>query len=165
MFTKELGYQSPSTSLTSLMKSIVTVCCGLLLLLAIPVATALPQGPNSRSSITADYRQVNIVAHVNVRKTERIEQIGDYQIYRVTSDILELFKGTFPRNNNFVYYMQVEAGYNMDHYPGEKIVFVSFHNNDEATEYRALENSDREPAVKVVKILRGLKRAQNQSSH
>jgi hypothetical protein len=116
-----------------------------------------PQDYNSRASIAADYRQVTIVAHVKVQKVERIERIGGYMIYRVTADVIELFKGHFPSDAPLVYNMQVDYDYNMDQYRGEKVVFVIFHNNDEATEYSVLENSDREPTRKVISILRGLK--------
>lgn len=137
----------------------------MVLALVVAVPATLSQEQNSRASITADYRQVTIVAHIKIQKAERVEQIGGYIIFRITGQILELFKGKFPADANFVYYMQVESGYNMDHYVGQKIVFLSFHNNDEATEYRALENSDREPTTKIVSILRGLKRSQHQATH
>ena len=115
------------------------------------------QDPNSRASIASDYQQVTIVAHVKILKADLVEKIGGYLIYRVTTDMVELFKGKFPSDTHFVYFMQIEAGYDMERYKGEKVVFVSLHNNDEATEYRALENSDREPSPKVVSILRKLK--------
>ncbi len=134
------------------------------LLIAFCAIVVCPQGPpNSRASIASDYRQVTIVAHVKILKTERVEKIGGYLIYRVTTDIVELFKGKFPSDVHFVFYMQIEEGYNMDQYQGEKIVFVSLHDNDEATEYHALENSDREPTPKVISILRSLKRSTKSS--
>lgn len=134
-------------------------------LITLLLATCIyPQGaPNSRASITSDYRQVTIVAHIKLRKAERIEKIGGYLIYRVTGDVIELFKGQFPADAPLVYYMQIEDGYNMDQYRREKIVFVTLRNNDEATEYRALENSDREPSTKVISILRSLKRSARSS--
>ena len=148
------------------MKLISRISCGVLLALVMPVATTgFQEPPNSRASITDDYRQVTIVAHVDVQKVERVEQIGGYVIYRITSKMLELFKGKFPSDTDFIYYVQIEYGIDMDHYKGPKIVFVSLHNNDEATEYRALENSDREPTEKVIKVLRELKRSQNRSTH
>jgi hypothetical protein len=55
--------------------------------------------------------------------------------------------------------MQVEEGYDMKRYVGEKIVFVYFRQTDEKSDYRSLENSDRRPTRKVTSILRSLKRS------
>lgn len=129
------------------------------------LVTNLFQGPpNSRASITSDYRQVTLVAHVRLDKVEQVEKIGGYLIYRVRAQVLELFKGKFPTDSHLTYYMQVEEGIDMTRYTGEKIVFVEFHNNDEATEYRTLENSDREPTKKILALLRNLKRSQKPAS-
>lgn len=115
--------------------------------------------PNSRASITSDYREVSIVAHIRVERATEVEKIGGYSVYRVTGRVLELYKGHIAAGEPLVYYMQVEEGYDMKRYVGEKIVFVYFRQTDEKSDYRSLENSDRQPTRKVTSILRSLKRS------
>jgi hypothetical protein len=137
--------------------------CKLLLSLLTVIAilsSVYSQGsPNSRASITDDYNQVRIVARIKVLTTERVEKIGGYSIFRITGQIVEPYKGKVEPGGSFTYYMQVEDGIDMNRYRGEKIVFVQIRHADERSDYRSLENSDREPTQKVISILRSLKRS------
>jgi hypothetical protein len=123
-------------------------------------STGYSQGsPNSRAAIRSDYQEVGIVAHIRVTHTDHVEKIGGYAVYRVTGQVLELFKGHIESGEPLVYYMQVEDGYDMKRYVGEKIVFIYFRQTDETSDYRSLENSDRQPTRRVTSILRSLRRS------
>ena len=133
-----------------------------LLTLVVMLTSGYPQGaPNSRASITSDYKQVRIVAHIKVLNTDPVDKIGGYLVYKITGQVLELYKGKVEPGESLSYYMQVEEGYDMNRYRGEKIVFIYLLNTDERSDYRALENSDRQPTQRVISVLRSLKRRPN----
>jgi len=100
-----------------------------------------------------------MVAHIKVLNTDQVDKIGGYLVYKITGQVLELYKGKVEPGESLSYYMQIEEGYDMSRYRGEKIVFIYLHNTDERSDYRALENSDREPTQRVISILRNLKRS------
>ena len=136
-----------------------------LLTVLVMLTGGYPQGPpNSRASITSDYNQVRIVAHIKVLNTDQVDKIGGYLVYKITGQVLELYKGKVQPGESLSYYMQIEEGYDMSRYRGEKIVFIYLHNTDERSDYRALENSDREPTQRVISILRNLKRSDKQAN-
>lgn len=131
-----------------------------LLTVLVMLTSGYSQGPpNSRASITSDYNQVKIVAHIRVLASDQVEKIGGYSVYRITGQVLELYKGKVEPGESLVYYMQVEEGYDMNRYRGEKIVFIYLRDADERSDYRSLENSDRQPTPKVISILKSLKRS------
>ena len=136
-----------------------------LLTVLVMLASGYPQGaPNSRASITSDYNQVRIVAHIKVLNTDQVDKIGGYLVYKITGQVLALYKGKVEPGESLAYYMQVEKGYDMNRYRGEKIVFIYLHNTDERSAYRALENSDRQPTQRVISVLRNLKRSAKQAN-
>ncbi|HMS42425.1 MAG TPA: hypothetical protein PKE69_19495 [Pyrinomonadaceae bacterium] len=113
-----------------------------------------------------DFKQVNVVVHVNVKSRELVNHIGEgscedgkgtgYCLYRLKADVKEIFKGKI-EIVNFEFYTVVDVDYrNKDSLLGEKVVFLDWSDNypDKKMSLGTMENSTRSIEKDVVKKLR-----------
>jgi hypothetical protein len=123
-------------------------------------AAGYAQGPNSRSNLRDDFRQVDVVAHVRILEIAVVDHMSGTSLYRVTCRVIESFKGTMKKGKTLEYFIQIEDGYDTQQYRGEKIVFLNKSSQTAAPRFISLENSDREPLRGVISILRGFRHSQ-----
>jgi hypothetical protein len=110
----------------------------------------------------ADYKQVDVVLHVDVKEYELVDSIGKgnckeitgggYCLYRLKGDVREIFKGKAAREN-FEFYTVVEASTaKKDFLLGEKLVFLEWGDNfpGKKRSLGTLENSTRSSIEKGV---------------
>jgi hypothetical protein len=142
------------------MKTIVKVSIILLLLPFSPSAQHEENWP-SLSYLRNDYRSVSVVAHVLIREAEITGRVGGYENWRVTSEVLESFKGRFRKGDVIEYFHGAEAGLKKEYFNGQKIIFLlADHDAEKNTlRYSVLENSTLPHTVDRVRKLRMIRRS------
>jgi hypothetical protein len=142
------------------MKTIARVSIILLLLPLSPSAQQEESWP-SLSYLRNDYRVVSVVAHVLIREAEITGRIGGYENWRVTSEVLESFKGRFRKGDVIEYFHGAEAGLKKEYFKGEKIIFLlaDYDPEKKALRYSVLENSSLTHTPDRVRKLRTIKRS------
>ena len=90
-----------------------------------------------------DYRQVLVVAHVNVRTAEIVNRIGGYEDWHLVGDVIESFKGKFRKGDPIDFYHGAEKGFRRELFLGEKIVFLerNYVEKEKRWVWAVLENS------------------------
>jgi hypothetical protein len=140
------------------MKKIILATCALLFL----SSSIYPQGYSSYSlkGLRIDYQQSSVAAHVRILRRELADKIGYYAIYRVTSRVVEPFKGRVKKGQRLIYYIQTEDVYDKYSYRGEKVVFLEnpvYRKENKIWSYQTIENSDREARREVISMMRRIK--------
>jgi hypothetical protein len=118
----------------------------------------------------ADYKQVDVVLHVNVKEYALVDSIGKgdcretsgggYCLYRLKAEVKEVFKGKISREN-FEFYTVLEATTSKkDFLLGEKLVFLEWSNNfpDKKKSLGTLENSTRSLEPGMLETMRKIAR-------
>ena len=116
--------------------------------------------------LKTDYKQVDVVLHVEVKEYELINSIGKgeckeiagggYCLYRLKAEVKEIFKGKIKREN-FEFYTVLEASTaKKDFLLGEKLVFLEWSDNfpDKKRSLGTLENSTRSIESGLLKKMR-----------
>jgi hypothetical protein len=90
-----------------------------------------------------DYRQVLVVAHVNVRTAEIVNRIGGYEDWHLVGDVIEPFKGKVRKGDPIDFYHGAEKGFRRELFLGEKIVFLerNYVEKEKRWVWAVLENS------------------------
>ena len=134
------------------------------LLIIAPLLSA-QDDPNwpSLSYLRSDYKAVSVVAHVRIEKAEITNRVGGYENWKINAVVIESFKGTLKKGDEFEYFHGAEAGFKQEYFAGEKIVFLlSERGKERAVHYSVLENSTlpytEERVAKLRSIQRSLKR-------
>lgn len=114
--------------------------------------------------LKGDYKQVDAVLHVNVLSRELVDDVGGYVLYRLKSEVKEIFKGQV-KQGNFEFYMDMETAYAEQHsLLGEQVVFLNFQNSDnysdKRTSFWTLENSTRFIKLDVIEKIRKIRAQQ-----
>ncbi len=93
--------------------------------------------------LRGDFREVQLVAHINVEKAEVVGRIGGYENWKVKAKIIEVFKGKLTKGAEFEYLHGAEAGLKEELFLGEKIVFLysEYDKAKKSQTYTVLENS------------------------
>lgn len=78
----------------------------------------------SLSYLRSDYRQVSVVARVNVRTAEIVNRIGGYEDWHLVGDVVEPFKGKFRKGDPIDFYHGAEKGFRREQFLGDKIIFL-----------------------------------------
>src|SRR5882724_1009800 len=142
------------------MKTIVKMSIFVLLL---PLYTSAQREESwpSLSYLRNDYRSVRVVAHVLIREAEITGRVGGYENWKVTSEVLESFKGRFRKGDVIEYFHGAEAGLKKDYFKGEKIIFLlaDYEADKKTLRYSVLENSTLEPTADRLKKLRMIRRS------
>lgn len=128
------------------------------------------EGFFSTGFLKSDYKQVDVVVHVNVKEYELVDSIGKgdckensgsgYCLYRLKADVKEVFKGKINKEN-FEFYMVLEASTSRkDFLLGEKLVFLERSDNfpDKKMGLGTLENSTRPIQNGVLEKMRKIAR-------
>ena len=115
----------------------------------------------SLSYLRNDYRSVSVVAHVLIREAEITGRVGGYENWRITSEVLESFKGRFQKGDVIEYFHGAEAGLKKEYFNGEKIIFLLADHDVETDtlRYSVLENSTLAHTADRVSKLRMIKRS------
>ncbi len=133
-----------------------------LLLLLVPVA-ALAQDDDewpSLSYLRSDYKSVALVAHIRVEKAEITDRIPGYETWKINAVVLEPFKGKLKKGDALEYFHGAEAGFKVDWFMGEKIVFLLAENDKvRGPFYTVLENSTLPYTPARVKKLRSIQKS------
>jgi hypothetical protein len=120
----------------------------------------------SAGFLRSDYKQVDVVLHVDVKEYELVNSIGTgdckdssgggYCLYRLKAEVMEVFKGKI-KKQNFAFYTVLEASTGKkDFLLGEKIVFLEWSSNfpDKKRGLGTLENSTRKIESGVLGTMR-----------
>jgi len=113
----------------------------------------------SLSYLRSDYREVSVVARVNVRTAEIVNRIGGYEDWHLVGDVIESFKGKFRKNDPIDFYHGAEKGFRRELFLGDKIVFLqrNFVEKEKRWVWAVLENStlafndDRAQKLRVIR--------------
>ena len=140
------------------MKPLVKATIFLFLLPLCPLAQDEENWP-SLSYLRNDYKAVSVVAHIRINQAEITGRVGGYENWRVTSEVLESFKGKFRKGENIEYFHGAEAGLKKEYFTGEKIVFLlaEYDREKKAVRYSVLENSTlpvTEDRIKKLRMIR-----------
>jgi hypothetical protein len=97
----------------------------------------------SLSYLRSDYRQVAVVARVNVRSAEIVNRVGGYEDWHLVGDVIESFKGKFRKGDPIDFYHGAEKGFRRELFLGDKIVFLerNFVETEKRWVWAVLENS------------------------
>ena len=115
------------------------------------------------SYLRSDYRQVAVVARVQIREAEIVKTIGGYEDWHLTGEIVEVFKGTLRKGQTLEYYHGAEKGFRKELFLGDKIVFLyrNYVRDEKRWVFAVLENStlafNEDRAQKLRKIKRSIK--------
>lgn len=105
--------------------------------------------------LEADFKEVDIVLHVNSKSFESADDIGGYKLYRVIAEVKGTFKGKAMSGQLIHYYVSVDRDYPAKYLLGEKVIFLKY---DEIKDrFWQLENSTRPASKEVVERLRKIK--------
>ena len=142
------------------MKSAVRVS-SLVLLLVFPFSAQDEDDWPSLSYLRNDFRSVSVVAHVVIREAEIAGRVGGYENWKVTSEVLEPFKGRFRKGEVIEYFQGAEAGLRKEYFKGEKIIFLLSEHDVErkSLRYSVLENSTLPHTPNRVRKLRMIRRS------
>jgi len=90
-----------------------------------------------------DYRQVLVVAHVNVRTAEIVNRIGGYEDWHLVGDVIEPFKGKVRKGDPIDFYHGAEKGFRREFFLGDKIIFLerNYVEKEKRWVWAVLENS------------------------
>ena len=140
------------------MKPLVKATIFLFLLPLCPIAQDEENWP-SVSYLRNDYKAVSVVAHIRINRAEITGRVGGYENWRVTSEVLESFKGKFRKGEVIEYFQGAEAGLKKEYFTGEKIVFLlsEYDREKKAVRYSVLENSTlpvTEDRIKKLRMIR-----------
>jgi hypothetical protein len=113
----------------------------------------------SLSYLRNDYRAVSVVGHVVIRDAEITGRVGGYENWKVTSELLESFKGKLRKGAVVEYFQGAEAGLKKEYFTGEKIIFLLAEHDEEknTVRYSVLENSTLPHTADRVRKLRIIK--------
>ena len=122
------------------------VLAGLLFgLLAATAASAQKDDDNwpPLSYLRSDYRQVSVVARVNIRTAEIVNRIGGYEDWHLVGEVIEPFKGKFRKGEPIDFYHGAEKGFRRELFLGDKIVFLerNYVEKEKRWVWAVLENS------------------------
>lgn len=120
----------------------------------------------SAEYLKSDYKQVDVVLHVDVKEYELVNSIGKgdckdisgggYCLYRLKAEVKEVFKGKIKREN-FAFYTVLEASTGKkDFLLGAKLVFLEWSDDypDKKRGLGTLENSTRKIEKGVLETMR-----------
>lgn len=114
----------------------------------------------SLSYLRADYRSVQIVAHIRIEDAEITNRVGGYENWKINAVVIESFKGKFKKGDTFTYFHGVEAGIKRENFSGEKIVFLlAERGDDRKIHYAVLENSTLPVNADRIKKLRSIQKS------
>ena len=115
----------------------------------------------SLSYLRSDYRQVLVVARVNVRTAEIVNRIGGYEDWHVVGDVVESFKGKFRKGDPIDFYHGAEKGFRRELFLGDKIVFLerTYVAQEKRWVWAVLENSTLASNEDRLRKLRQIRRA------
>jgi hypothetical protein len=113
------------------------------------------------SYLRSDYRSVSVVAHVLLLEAEITGRVGGYENWKVTSEVIESFKGKFRKGEVIEYFQGAEAGLKKEFFQGEKIVFLLAEDNSETKtpRYSVLENSTLPASADIVRKMKVIRRS------
>jgi hypothetical protein len=122
------------------------ILCVLLFALAVATnASAQNDDDNwpSLSYLRSDYRQVLVVARVNVRTAEIVNRIGGYEDWHLVGEVIEPFKGKYRKADPIDFYHGAEKGFRRELFLGDKIVFLerNYVEKEKRWVWAVLENS------------------------
>jgi len=97
----------------------------------------------SLSYLKSDYRQVSVVARVNVRTAEIVNRIGGYEDWHLVGEVVEPFKGKFRKGDPIDFYHGAEKGFRREQFLGDKIIFLerNYVEQEKRWVWAVLENS------------------------
>lgn len=83
------------------------------------------------------------MARVTVREAEIINRIPGYDDWRLVCDVIEPFKGTLLKGQEFVFYHGAETGIKREVFLGDKIIFLirNYVEKEKKWVYAVIENS------------------------
>jgi hypothetical protein len=133
----------------------------LVLLLSLSSSAQDEENWPSLSYLRNDYRSVSVVVHLLIREAEISGRVGSYENWRVTSEVIESFKGRFRKGDVIEYFHGAEAGLKKEYFKGEKIVFLLADRDAENKQlrYSVLENSTLPHTTDRTRKLRVIKRS------
>jgi hypothetical protein len=148
---------------------ITRVLIGLLFGLALAINASAQKDDEdwpSLSYLRSDYRQVSVVARVNVRTAEIVKRIGGYEDWHLVGEVLEPFKGKFRKGDPIDFYHGAEKGFRRELFLGDKIVFLArnYVEKEKRWVWAVLENStlaynpDREQKLRANRQSQGKRR-------
>jgi len=116
----------------------------------------------SLSYLKSDYRQVSVVARVNVRTAEIVNRIGGYEDWHLVGDVVEAFKGKFRKGDPIDFYHGAEKGFRREQFLGDKIIFLerNYVEQEKRWVWAVLENSTLAYNADRVQKLRLIRRSQ-----
>jgi hypothetical protein len=120
----------------------------------------------SLSYLRSDYRQVSLVARVNVRSAEIVNRVGGYEDWHLVGEVTEPFKGKFHKGDPIDFYHGAEKCFRRELFLGDKIVFLerNYVEKEKRWVWAVLENStlaynaDRAQKLRVIRGSRSKKR-------
>jgi hypothetical protein len=132
---------------------------------ALPVAARAQNNEDnwpSLSYLKSDYRQVTVVARVNVRTAEIVNRIGGYEDWHLVADVLEGFKGKFRSGDSIDFYHGAEKGFRRELFLGDKIVFLerNYVEKEKRWVWAVLENSTLAYNMDRAQKLRSIRRSE-----
>lgn len=134
-----------------------------ILLIVLSVSALAQDDENwpSLSYLRHDYNQSKIVARVNVREAEIVNRIGGYEDWRLVCDVVEPFRGTLRKGQQFIFYHGAEARFKKETFLGDKIIFLirNYHAKDKQWVYAVIENSTLPATEDRLKKLRMIARS------
>lgn len=134
-------------------------------LIAVTAASAQNDDDNwpPRSYLRSDYRQVSVVARVNVRTAEIVNRIGGYEDWHLVGEVIEPFKGKFRKGDPIDFYHGAEKGFHRELFLGDKIVFLerNYVEKEKRWVWAVLENSTLGYNDDRAQKLRTIRRSQN----
>lgn len=114
------------------------------------------------SYLRNDYRQVLVVARVNVRTAEIVNRIGGYEDWHLVGDVIEPFKGKFRKGDPIDFYHGAEKGFRRELFLGDKIVFLerNYVEKEKRWVWAVLENSTLPYSADRAQKLHAIRRSQ-----
>jgi hypothetical protein len=116
----------------------------------------------SLSYLRSDYRQVSVVARINVRSAEMVNRVGGYEDWHLVGDVVESFKGKFRQGDPIDFYHGAEKGFHREQFLGDKIIFLerNYVEQEKRWVWAVLENSTLAYNADRVQKLRLIRRSQ-----
>lgn len=118
------------------------------------------------SYLRNDYRQVLVVARVNVRTAEIVNRIGGYEDWHLVGDVIEPFKGKFRKGDPIDFYHGAEKGFRRELFLGDKIVFLerNYVEKEKRWVWAVLENSTLSYSSDRAQKLHAIRRSQTKKT-